>query len=66
MPEIDEDALATARARLTQANGGRLSEEELERLAPGLAELTAGLAALERQLAPESEPATIQRVEGAV
>ena len=66
MPEIDEDALAAARARLAQANGGRLSEEELARLAPGLAEVAAGLAALERQLAAEAEPATIQRVEGAL
>ncbi len=66
MPEIDEDALAVARSRLAQASGGRLSDEELDRLAPGLAELAAGLAALERQLAPEAEPATIQRVEGAM
>ncbi len=66
MPENDEDALAAARARLAQANGGRLSDEELDRLAPGLAELGAGLAALDRQLAPESEPATIQRVDGAM
>ena len=60
---IDEEATAAALERLRQANGPAVIEDELARLAPQLAEVVAGLALLERRLAPESEPAIVERVD---
>jgi hypothetical protein len=60
----EETTAPTARDRLRRASNERLSEDELARLAPQLAELIAGLTMLERRLALEAEPATVQRVVG--
>lgn len=56
---MDEQAAA---ARLRALNGGWLTEAEAARLAPQLVELLDGLAIIERRLAPEAEPATVQQV----
>lgn len=58
---MTEAEWTTMVARLQAANGGALTAAELERLAPSLAEIAAGLTALGEWLAWESEPATVQR-----
>jgi hypothetical protein len=58
-----DDRLESAVERLKQANGEAIDAATLARLAPQLAELAAGLAALDAQLAPEAEPATVERVD---
>jgi hypothetical protein len=58
-----DEAVTAAAERLRQANGTTLDDAALARLAPQLAELAAGLAALDRQLAPEAEPAIVERVD---
>jgi hypothetical protein len=58
-----DEAVTAAAERLQQANGTTLDDAALARLAPQLAELAAGLAALDRQLAPEAEPAIVERVD---
>jgi hypothetical protein len=62
MSSLDDSALATAASRLEQANPG-ITDDELTRLAPQLAELAAGLAALAGRLPLEAEPATVERVD---
>ena len=49
--------------RLRLANGRRIDEATVARLAPQVAEVAAGLAALEARLAREAEPATVERVD---
>lgn len=60
---VGDEAVTAAAERLRQANGPRIDDETLARLAPQLAELAAGLAALDRHLAPEAEPAIVERVD---
>ena len=56
-------ALTAAFARLRRANGPRVTDAELRGIAPHLVELAAGLAALDRTLAPDAEPAIVERVD---
>jgi hypothetical protein len=69
MPAFKEAAmepaeeLAAAADRLRLANGWQIDEATVARLAPQVAEVTAGLAALEERLAREAEPATVERVD---
>lgn len=58
-----EERVTAAAVRLRQANGAAIAEEAVARLAPALAEVVEGLAALERRLPPEAEPATVERVD---
>jgi hypothetical protein len=57
------EELAAAADRLRLANGRQIDAATVERLAPQVAELAAGLAALEARLAREAEPATVERVD---
>jgi hypothetical protein len=61
MEPAEERASAADRLRL--ANGRQIDEATVERLAPQVAELAIGLAALDARLAREAEPATVERVD---
>lgn len=52
-----------AAVRLRLANGATIDDEVVGRLAPQLAEVATGLAALAERLPLESEPATVERVD---
>jgi hypothetical protein len=58
-----EQPIAAAVARLHLANGPTVDEAVIERLAPQLAEVVAGLEMLEALLPLESEPATVERLD---
>jgi hypothetical protein len=57
------EEVASAADRLRLANGRQVDEATVARLAPQVAEVVAGLAALEARLAREAEPATVERVD---
>jgi hypothetical protein len=60
---VPDEAVAAAAERLRRANDGLIDAAATARLAPQLAELAAGLAALDAETAPEAEPATVERVD---